>query len=403
MNLLDRLVMGVSPERGLARVQAKARAAAVMNYDAATKGRRTYGWKAPASSADTAATGSRAQLRNLARDMIRNRAFAARAQMVVTANVVGTGIMPSVVADDDATRDRVGEVIRAHLMTPAIDAYGEHALPSLQRIVMNAVFEDGEVLVLRRFRAAPFEAGLPLPFQLQVMEADHLDTSITSYGRNQVIEGVEIGPTGRITAYHLFDHHPGDAAWWARRSMTSRRVAASEVLHVRRADRSGQLRGVTWLAPVMMTLGELSDYQEAQILKQRMASLLAAVVTTEEGGASWKGAGLEELAPGAVVGLEPGQDVTFSEPPKLDGYEGFMRQGLAAVAMGIGITLESLSGDLSGVNYSSGRMGRMEMDRLIETWQQQVIIAQFCEGVARWLAEAWPLAGARSPVRALTA
>ena len=35
------------------------------------------------------------------------------------------------------------------------------------------------------------------------------------------------------------------------------------------------MRGIPWLAPVMTTLGEISDYQDAQILKQKIGSLLA--------------------------------------------------------------------------------------------------------------------------------
>lgn len=396
MNRLDRLIMGLSPERGLRRVRARARATAIMNYDAASKGRRTYGWKSPGSAADTAAMGSRAQLRNLSRDMIRNRPWAARAQMVVAANVVGTGILPSVDSKSELVRERVSEALRLHVMTNSIDAYGEHALPGLQRIVINTVFSDGEILVRKRLRNPKFAAGLSVPFQVQLMEVDHLDHNITSHGQNRVAEGVEIGPTGQIEAYHLYNDHPGDMSWIGRRSLTSERVPAAEILHIRRADRPGQLRGVPWLAPVMMTLGELSDYQESQIMKQRMAALMAAVITSDEGAQKFGGDGLSELAPGAVIGLNPGQEIQFTTPPTVEGYGEFMKQGLAAIAMGIGITVESLSGDLKGVNFSSGRMGRMEMDRLVETWQQLLMIAQFCEGVGRWFVELMPMIDPKS-------
>jgi lambda family phage portal protein len=398
MTFLDRVILSLNPVAGERRISARARAATVMNYDAATKGRRSYGWKAPATSADSAAYGSRAQLRNLSRDMDRNRAFAARARMVVTTNVVGTGIVPSVEivgglqgAAADTLRAQVQGVIDAHLMTRAIDAHGRHNLLQLQAIVMNAVFTDGEVLVRRRMRKGRFANGMELPFQVQLMEADHLDTTKTKHGENDVIEGVEYGPTGQIVAYHLFDQHPGDASWWSHRRLESRRVPESEILHIYRADRPGQHRGVPWLAPVMMTLGEISDYQEAQILKQRMAALLAGVVESDIDGEEWQGQGLDELAPGALVGLKNGQKVSFTQPPSVDGYDDFMRKALAAIGMGVGITYEALSGDLRRVNFSSGRMGRMEMDRLVQSWQEMVMIGQFCEGIGRWFAEGWKL------------
>jgi len=389
-NLIDRAILAVSPVRAARRLAARAKAQTLMNYDAASRGRRTYGWKAPGTDADTAAGRSRTRLRNLSRDMIRNRSLAARGQAVVTGNVVGTGIMPSVRAETPEAAQEAMEVIRDHLLTPALDAYGVEALPGLQRQVMNAVFSDGEVLMRRRMRDLRYEPDLRLPFQVQVMEADYLDESITSYGQNEVVEGIEYGPTGRAVAYHLYDMHPGDGLHLKGKRFTSTRVPAQQILHIRRIDRPGQMRGVPWLAPVMMTIGELSDYQESQILKQKIGSLLAFFVEAGDEGQIHNGSKLEEVAPGAIVGLSPGQKVTPSAPPKVDEYPEFMREGVRVIATGLGLTYESF-GDLTGVNFSSGRMGRMEMDRFIQVWQQQLIIGQMCSGIARWTLESWRL------------
>lgn len=383
--------MQFAPERGLRRIKARAQASVVMNYDAASKGRRTYGWKASGTDADAAAYGSRARLRNLSRDMLRNRALAVRGQSVVTGNVVGTGIMPSVRMESVEDSEKAMDVIRAHLLTPNIDAYGVHSLPGLQTQVMNAVFSDGEVLVRRRSRDMRLEPELGLPFQVQILEADYLDETKTSHGKNEVIEGIEYGPTGKAVAYHLYDRHPGDVSRSTKGRFDSTRVPASQILHVRRTERPGQMRGVPWLAPVMMTVGELSDYQEAQILKQRISALLAFFVEATDDGEVYGGSELQEVSPGAVVGLKQGQKITPSQPPNVDGYEEFMREGVRTIAIGLGLTYESF-GDLTGVNFSSGRMGRMEMDRFIQVWQQQLIIGQMCKGIARWTLDAWRLA-----------
>jgi lambda family phage portal protein len=403
MSFIDRAVLSFSPEAGLRRIKARAAANTIMNYDAASKGRRTYGWKAPSSAADAAANTSRNRLRYLSRDMIRNRPYAARGQAVITGNVVGTGITPSVTMpdqpgildkDEKARVKAALDLVKAHMMSPAIDVYGVHGMAGLQAQVMDTVFSDGEVLVRRRLRDRRYNPTLPVLLQIQLMEADHLDETITSYGQNEVVEGVEYGPTGTIVAYHLFTRHPGDIRWWSKGALVSERVPAGEILHVRRVSRPGQLRGVPWLAPVMMTLGELSDYQEAQILKQRIASLLAFFVKSGPDAKPYDGKAISEISPGAVVGLEEGQDVVAATPPTVDGYAEFMRQGLSTIAMGLGITYESFAGDLRGVNFSSGRMGRMEMDRFVQVWQQQLIINQFCTGVARWFLDAWRLQAA---------
>ncbi|MCA2014387.1 phage portal protein [Cereibacter sphaeroides] len=393
MNPIDRVVHFFNPEAGERRMRARVRAEAVMNYDAATKGRRAYGWKAPSTSADAAAFGNRKRLRQLSRDMVRNRAFAARAQMVVRANVVGTGIVPTVKARGANAQATLEDLLSRHLLTPNIDAGGEYDLYEMQDLVMAGVFTDGEVLLRRRHRNLRRDPWLPMPFQVEILEPDYLDERVQNWGQNIVVEGVEYGPTGAIEAYHLFDEHPG--AVQNKRNLQSRRVHWSDVIHIRRFDRPGQLRGVPWLAPVMMTLGELSDYQEAQILKQRMASLMAVVIEWSDDAQrpATPGKGLEDLQPGAVVNLPSGAKPNFTSPPSVDGYPDFMRIGLQTVAVGLGITYESLSSDLKNVNFSSARMGRTEMDRLVAMWRRGLMIAQFGGGIARWFNEALPLMG----------
>lgn len=388
-NFIDKTVLFFNPTAGQKRLAARAKADLLMSYDAASRGRRTAGWRAPATDADTAAKGSRERLRQLSRDMIRNRPYAKRAQDVVTLNVVGPGITFSV--RDVSNRDAIEKVLKAHFLSSDIDARGECNLFTLQTIVMNAVVSDGEVLLRRRVRRGRYSRGLALPFQVEILEADHLDTNIQEYGSNRVVEGVEYGPTGAIEAYHLWRDHPGSDQPSV--SIQSERVPWRDIIHVRRMDRPGQLRGVPWLAPVMLTLGELADYQEAQILKQRFSALVAGVLTSEDGQATTpdNARAWEDLQPGALVMAPPGTTLTMTNPPKVDDYKVFMSEGLGAVAMGVGITREALSGDLSGVNFSSGRMGRMEMDRNVESWQQNIMIRQFCAGIERWAREAWPL------------
>lgn len=401
MNFLDRVISAVAPGVALRRVTARQRIAAVMNYDAASLGRRTSGWRAPGTSADAAARGSRPRLRNLSRDMIRNRPAAARAQMVVAANVVGPGVRYSVEAASEADQKVIEAVLMRHLGTPRVDALREQTLFGLQTTVMNAVFSDGEVLIRQRLRDRRYEPDLDLPLQLQLIEPDQLDTSVTEYRGNEVREGVEIGPTGRVVAYHMFRDHPGEGGRDSWRQKTER-VPAGQMLHIRRQDRAGQLRGVPWLAPVLLTLGELSDYQEAQILKQRMSALMALVVTADENGKRYGSGTLDDLAPGAVVGLDAGQDVRAIEPPSVTGYDEFMRVGLRAIATGIGITYESLSGDLNRTSYTSFRAGRLEMDRLVDVWQREIIVAQFCEGLARWIADSWRFLPQGHPARTIS-
>lgn len=385
MNVIDQIVLTFSPARGASRILARKRANVLMNYDGASRGRRTAGWKAPAKTADGAARYDRARLRDLSRDMIRNRSFATRAQAVVTNNVVGVGILPSLARIDGAAREDLLNRITDHFGSTSIDFFGLHSMFEMQRLVQNTVFSDGEILVRRRIRNRSGAAIL----QVQLYEADFLNPNIRKDKTtgNEIVEGIEIADDGEIVAYHLFTRNPQDVGTYGQKS---ERVAASEIAHIYRGDRPGQLRGVPWLAPVMLTLGEISDYSEAQILKQRLSAVLTGFVENDEADATVEGeadSAFTDVQVGALTHLEPGKRVVFPDAPQAGGFEQFIRQALASVAVGVGITFESLAGDLRQVNFSSARMGRMEMDRNIEVWQQHLVIGQFCDVVARWFLE----------------
>ncbi|WBU59013.1 phage portal protein [Paracoccus albus] len=286
----------------------------------------------------------------------------------------------------------IEEKLRLHLLTPALDARGEYDLFEMQQVFMSTVFADGECFLRWRPRTGTFATGLALPFQFEMIEADRLDKSITSHGLNQVVEGVEYGPTGQIEAYHLPPYHPGSVE--IPRSRTTSRVSAIDVIHGRRFNRSEQLRGVPWLAPVMMTIGELSDYQETQIMKQRMSWLLAFMLKWTGGvGVGKSEKGLDKSEPGAIFHLPEGAEPVPVDPPRVEEYPAFMKQGLQAIAAGIGITYESLAVDLESVNFSSARYGRNEMDRLVRMWQRNIMIAQFGGGIERWFRNGLSVSG----------
>jgi len=79
--------------------------------------------------------------------------------------------------------------------------------------------------------------------------------------------------------------------------------------------------------------------------------------------------------------------VKFSTPADVGAsYETFMRVQLRSIAAGMGITYEQLTGDLTGVNYSSIRAGLLEFRRRCEQFQHQVIVFQMCRPIwRRWI------------------
>ena len=60
-------------------------------------------------------------------------------------------------------------------MGPVSDADGLNDIYGIQRLAYHAMEQDGEVLIRKRIRLS--SDGLPVPLQLQVLEADYIDTA----------------------------------------------------------------------------------------------------------------------------------------------------------------------------------------------------------------------------------
>lgn len=95
--------------------------------------------------------------------------------------------------------------------------------------------------------------------------------------------------------------------------------------------------------------------------------------------------------------LEPGQEVSFASPAHAGGYAEYMRMQLHAVAAGLGLTYELLTGDLSQVNYSSIRAGLIEFRRRMEALQWQLLVPGLCRPVWRQFVAAAQAAGRLPP------
>lgn len=395
--ILDRAIEWWNPGRGLVRRQARARieslAKARMLYEGASTGRRSYGWRVAATDANAEIAGAKVRLRAISRDMVRNNPLAARAVQVIDQNVIGAGIVPTVKSRSEPRAERIRKLIKRHLETTAFDVFGQHDLYGVQGLVTRCLVESGEVLVRRLWST---NRNLALPFQVQVLEPDFLDSTVDGQlaNGNTARQGIEYDKGGQRAAYHLYRNHPGSIDAFTQETI---RVPARDIIHVFRGDRAGQERGVTWFHPVMVRMKDLADFIDAQLMRQKIAACFAAFVTSETGpdGTLFDpekdqdtGLPIENVAPGMVEYLRPGQDVKFGGPPQIGDFDPYVRATQREIATGVGITYEALTGDHSQVNYSSGRMGWIEFQRSIDLWRWRTIIPKLCNGIAEWTLEA---------------
>jgi lambda family phage portal protein len=401
-NILDRAIGWLAPAAGLARMQARAKAdgleRATAVYDGASRSYRTSGRIIGNTSANAEILTSLTRLREVMRDLERNNPYARKAIKLLDGNVVGAGIVPTVHASGDRVKKAVRKLIAEHLDTPEIDFDRRLNLAGLQSLVERSTVRDGECLVLREI-----VKGRPVPLAVRVLEADFLDPyrdgSIGDGGA--IFQGVEYDKRGQRVAYWLFNEHPGDVLRW--KLPSSRRVPAADVIHNFRMERAGQVRGIPRGTPAIMTLWDLHDFEDAELVRQKVAACFAGFITDPDSGrpslgqaasdqTSKQGLAVDMMEPGTMQRLLPGQGVEFSSPPLSSSYDAFTRAQIRKIAIGFGVPYEALSGDLSQTNFSSGRMGWIEFQREVDQERWHTLIPHTCAGIGRWFLDACDIA-----------
>jgi lambda family phage portal protein len=394
--MIEKIIRTISPKWALDREKFRLAHSFMekkRRYEGAGRGRRTDGWIANGSDANAEVYSGLVVLRNRARDLCRNNAYAVNAQVAVVTEVIGDGIVGQVNAPKSKEVDALNLSFKNWSESTKADVEEIFNLYGLQALIMGSIFESGEVLVRRIYPKAGEYNSVPL--KIQVLESDFLDSDknedkLSNGGR--IAQGIEFDKIGRRVAYWLFESHPGSSKVTA-----SKRVPASDIIHAFRRKRPGQVRDVPWLTPVMIPLMDLDGYQDAQLLKQKISACFTAFVRDSEANAypdatdeSTIG---DKLEPGALEVLPPGKDIEFATPPSAGDYEQSTRVTLRKISTGLGITYEALTNDYSQSNFSSSRMAGIRFNKNVVSWRGNIFIPQVCNRIWEWFIDAARLEG----------
>lgn len=392
MNFLDKTISYFSPSVGMKRAAQRMALETIRAYDGAARTRRTENWKATGADANSEVNGVLHTLRNRSREQVRNNVYARRSVQAISNNTVGTGIVPTPDNVSRAAEKRIMDLWKRWAGKKRCDHDGLLNFYGIQRLVMRTVVESGECLVIRRR-----SNDTTLPLKLQVLEPDFIDTSrfIPKTERGgRVIHGIEYDQEGKRTGYWLFKEHPGALRLGG---LTSDFVRDEDVAHIFFAERPGQVRGVPWMAASMIRMKDFDEYEDAELVRQKIAACFTVFVQDVNpdsfGGGQTENELMSRVEPGIIEMLPPGKTVSFATPPTTNGHESYSRKILQGIAVGNGITYETMTGDLSNVNFSSGRMGWLEFQRNIQDWQTNMLIPQLCDKVWEWFAEAGEIVG----------
>ena len=408
-NLFDKFVGYFSAEAALHREINRAsfqnlkKHHASMNYDVTGNGRRGFKTKGDASVKSVTSNNLVVARKNM-RDLYRNNAIIKSAVDAKSYHTVGDGIRPSIRSEAKSKKNKVKQAQRlVNLWANSLkaDIYGMHNLFGQQFIGFKTMISAGEMLIVRQRTLEP-KSGLHL--QIKMLEGDYLDhlKTVTLENGNSVINGVEVNADETVVAYWLFDRHPGDVTFFSRKKNTSRRHDAENVIHMFDCERPGQMRGMPKGLASAMKAKNLEEFQDARLEQQKIGACLVGSVSTTSGigGAIAAADPLpSRAAPGQILRLGNNQTMDFNTPPSVSGQHDFVMEEKHDIASDWGITYQALTGDLTQVNFTSGRMGWLDMHRKINGDRNRIIIPLMLDRIWGWLQEALEIHGL--PVRDL--
>jgi lambda family phage portal protein len=362
-------------------------------FDATSGQRRLKGFVTTRAHVNALIAASGPEMNARARWLVRNNGYAANAIESWAANTVGDGISPNSSIADAARKDAVQKLWLA--WTDDADAEGLTDFYGLQGRAAREVFMTGEVFL--RFRPRRAEDGLSVPLQIQMLPSEMLPLSHngTDTNGNSIRQGIEFDRIGRRDAYHFLRRHPGDSTDPGLSGETVR-VPASEVLHTIDPIEAGQLRGVSRFAPAIVKLFLLDQYDDAELDRKKVAAMYAMFVTSPAPDNPLAPPEEEyEVAPGQVVRLDPGEDVTVSAPADSGAtYEPFQYRTLLQISAALGIPYGYLTNDGAKGNFSNSRLSLIEFRRRVSAWQHSVMVFQLCRPVWARFMDTAVLAGA---------
>jgi lambda family phage portal protein len=391
--ILDSIISAVSPQAGVRRAQARS----VMRAFAGAEPSRLNANKRPKNnSADTELGGpfGANQMRAWARMLVRDNAWAWGVVDTFVNSVIGKGIdiQSAYETADGEDLEQINERRDDvwHRWAEVCEINGQYTFAELQQMAMREIVEAGEVLI----RMVPVDKKFrgifrPVPLALELIEADRLaeerDTyKVATRENHRINRGIELDELGRPVAYWIYPNHPTDP--YLNRG-EPRRIDADEIIHLFNRQRVGQTRGISMFAPCVSWIRDLGTYVDNELQASAVASCFTVAIKTEGGISGLNppssavgevsdtdGNRYEYLQPGMVMHLNPNESIESANPGRPNSAsEPWINLMLRGIAVGTGLSYETVARDYSKTNYSSNRASQLEDRRRFRRWQRYLI------------------------------
>jgi lambda family phage portal protein len=255
---------------------------------------------------------------------------------------------------------------------------GMMSMVEMQRAIVRGVAVDGEIFVVMHDRDNG--PGAP-PLRLELVESVFLDSGILQTGFAGIDakgrEGIEVDDDGRPLRYHFRRPNGQDV----------RVVPANRVLHIKIDLYAGQYVGEPLLAAIAQQVYHFENFQSATVQNAENCAKIFMVATTQDGGGvgdllkspdadeatATEREEQREVAFGQFMNLMPGESVTQMDMKHPGAQYGvFVEKMIKMMAAVAGLPYEVVSGDFSGVNYSTSRMADMVAESAVLPWREML-------------------------------
>ena len=359
MNWLDNLIGFVSPKTAYKRQAYRNAIEASRAYDAANYKNANANWHASIESAEMGLSGSREIIRARARDLENNSDIMNSILGAYKRNVVGAGYRLRANTGKSELDKKIEALWHEWTKARNCDVTGQQSLNQLLRMAITRKKVDGGILFIK----CHTDDGI-IPFQLQAIEVDELDTTVMSpkNKENRVIGGIEYNQYGKPVGYYIRKY---DIQGY--NILDAQYYEAKDVIFMCSKSRPSQAREVSDMAQTLTRIRDINEFLNTIAIKERVLACLSVFITQDTpqtgiGGRSNKEFDGQKynyqgktLTPGMIQYLNSGDKVSTVQPT------------------GQGVSYEVVSRDMSESNYSSARQGIIE-DEL--TYQEDIEIVE---------------------------
>ena len=375
---IDRAIGWFSPQLEYKRTMWRMASNAAHSYDAGNHSRLNANWNPMNEPAVVEDRLSRDVIRARSRDLEKNSDVFNSVILAYQRNVVGHGYTLQARTGNTELNRQIESLWESWCSARGCDVTGTQSFNQMLRMCVRRKKVDGGILLLKRYTSS----GV-LPFQLQPVEVDELDTTQLTphYKRNQVVDGVEFTPQHQIAGFHLRQYTLDGF-----QQLNSLFIPAKDAIFYFSRRRTSQIREISDFAPTLTRVRDANAFLEAVSVKERVAACLAVFVKRafpssgfgRTGSAappreSYEG---KTLAPGMIKEMNVGDEIQVVDPKSAaTDATALLKLLQRMIGAGQGLSYEATSRDMSETNYSSARQGLIE-DGL--TYAEEVELLQSC-------------------------